>query len=152
MVKERMAAWSCLFLEDMLLKGTILLPFFVTSNQTVMTYLADMVPELEVVAKYHPIPVWEDDMEPETKLHMMLRNDLDILAHHLKADAFVGKFQKTAQTECRQTVSLTVNVMPDVSPVDFLLQFAPPNAVKLKKLNNIRTIDNTLIGLIKDET
>jgi hypothetical protein len=152
MVKERMAAWSHLFLKDMSLKGTMMPPFFVTSNQTVMTYLADVVPELEVVAKYHPIPVSEDDMGQETELHKMLLNDLGILAHHLKADASIGEFQKTTQAECRQTVSLTVNVIPDVSPADFLLQFAKPNAVKLKKLNKIKVINNTLIGLIKDET
>ena len=152
MVKERMAAWSHLLLEDMSLKETMMPPVFVTSNQTVMTYLADAVPELEVVAKYHPIPVSKDDMEQETELHKILLHDLGILAHHLKADASIGEFQKTTQAECRQTVSLTVTVIPDVSPVDFLLQFAKPNAVKLKKLNKINFIDNTLIGLIKDET
>ncbi len=152
MLKERVAAWSQLFLENMSLKGNMMAPFFVTSNKMVIPYLADAVPELEVVAKYHPIPVLEDDADPETKLHEILLNDLGDLAHDLQKDASRGKFPKPTSDKNRQSVSLTVYAIPAASPVDFCSNFAKPDAAKLRKLNEIKGVKNTLVGLISEET
>ena len=144
MISDRMEAWARLFCRAPQDSG-----LFVTHSPAVMAYLLDRIPTAERLLHLESVPRYSDPSGAKAAFQENLAGQLTRFAETGQADPEHDWTAQLILPAADRTASLSVYLVPDLSPGKIYARFAEMNFPAAVPANGQCRYRNTLIALIE---
>ncbi|MFH2219204.1 MAG: hypothetical protein ABII68_06040 [Pseudomonadota bacterium] len=149
MTRERIAAWTLLMLHDLARTGSGVSGLLVTTSRSIVDQLMEMDPAMQTAFEVGNVPVYESRTEEMEGWQGRLMEHLEMLVENpwpLSADAVL---EPCPDGVCDKKVSLTIYIVPGVSPQEFFGRFVKHAMSQTPKKGEGGRIKNTVVGLVQ---
>jgi hypothetical protein len=144
MTAERFDAWARLFREDVESSG-----LFITTSPTAFEYLMEQAPESKMMLHLDSIPVKKNSTEKMECWKARLEQYLSMFEKDSWSGLTGDIIGPRADDPGDRTVSLTLYMVPETSPLDFfqrlIMRGLPPGGEK----KTVKKFDHTMVGLVE---
>jgi len=146
MIEERLRAWARLFLSDIFLKSREITALFITSSRLTSAYLLDKFPAAERIFEFDSFAIGNLKSDKIEKCKKHLIDTLDNLVKNRWPKSSNGVVQAPARKDGGEKMALTLDIIPNTSPIDFVSSLYPSNPNGLAENSIKPKFNHTIIG------
>lgn len=150
MIEERLRAWARLFISDIFLKGQEITALFITGSRVTNSYLSDKFPDTERIFEFDSIPIDNLNSNKIESFQQALINTLEKFVKNRWPNSDNVVIKAPAIKNGGKKMALTLDIIPNRSPIDFLSGLYPSGTNEMKEKSIKTEFHHTIIGFIHE--
>ncbi len=146
MVEERLRAWARLFFNNISLDDQEITALFITSSRLTSEYLLEKFPDAERIFEFDSLPISNLKSDKIEGWHKYLIDTLDNLAKSRWSSSSNVVIQGPDQKGCGEKMALSLDIIPETSPIDFVSSLFPSDPTGMVKNRIEPEFNHTILG------
>lgn len=146
MVEERLRAWACLFFNNISLDDQEITALFITSSRLTSEYLLEKFPDSARIFEFDSLQIGNLKSDKIEGWHKHLIDTLDNLAKSRWSSSSNVVIQGPDQKGCDEKMALSLDIIPETSPIDFVSSLFPSNLNGMAENSIEPEFKHTILG------